>query len=126
MRRMVIILAVAVLCSAGCAAEKETGLVLHYTFDKGADSTIQDQSGHGNNGAILGGTKWATGEFGSALELNGADGYVDCGAKPSLNICKAWHCWKCWHVVLSFMCKKNFALYPLRRDMLSDHLHKGL
>ena len=86
---MVIVLVAAVLCSAGCAAEKEAGLVLHYSFDKGVDNTIQDQSGHGNDGTILGGTKWATGEFGSAIELNGADGYVDCGVKPSLDIGKA-------------------------------------
>ena len=72
---MVIILAVAVLCSIALAAEKETGLVLHYTFDKGADSILQDESGRGNNGEILGGAKRVTGKFGSALGFNGCTVY---------------------------------------------------
>ncbi len=89
MRTMVIILTVAVMCSTVLAAEKDTGLVLHYTFDKSAGSTLRDKSRSGNNGKILGGTRWVKGKFGSALEFNGKDGYVDCGAKPTLNIGKA-------------------------------------
>ena len=89
MRMMVIALTVAVMCSTAFAAEKDSGLVLHYTFDKSAGSTIQDKSESGNNGKILGGTRWVKGKFGSGLEFNGTDGYVDCGAKPSLDIGKA-------------------------------------
>ncbi|KKL04273.1 hypothetical protein LCGC14_2617730, partial [marine sediment metagenome] len=89
MRTIILVLAVAVFCSNVLAVEKETGLVLHYTFDKGAGDTVRDKSGQGNDGEILGGTRWVKGKFGSALEFNGKDGYVDCGAKPSLNIGKA-------------------------------------
>ena len=37
-------------------ANWETGLVAHYTFDEGSGSTVQDQSGNGNNGTIYGAT----------------------------------------------------------------------
>ncbi len=83
MRTVVFALVVAVCCGAVLAAEKNSGLVLHYTFDKGA---VQDQSGFGNDGKVLGGAKLVTGEFGSAMEFNGTDAYIDCGAKPTLNI----------------------------------------
>ncbi|HDY65567.1 MAG TPA: LamG domain-containing protein [Phycisphaerae bacterium] len=89
MRTIVIALAVGIMCSTALTAEKDSGLVLHYTFDKSAGNTVRDESGRGNNGEILGGTRWVKGKFGSALEFNGKDGYVDCGAKPSLNIGKA-------------------------------------
>jgi hypothetical protein len=89
MRNVILALVVAVCCGAVVAAENEAGLVLHYSFDKSADSTLRDKSGSENHGQILGGTRWVKGEFGSALEFNGTDGYIDCGAKPSLNIGKA-------------------------------------
>ncbi|KKL20915.1 hypothetical protein LCGC14_2450690, partial [marine sediment metagenome] len=65
------------------------GLVAHYSFDSGQGTAAKDRSGQGNDGEILGGTRWVKGEFGSGLEFNGTDGYVDCGAKPSLNIGKS-------------------------------------
>jgi hypothetical protein len=87
--KIVPILAILIFASAVFAAENEAGLVLHYGFDKSADSTLRDKSGSRNHGQIIGGTRWVKGEFGSALEFNGTDGYIDCGAKPSLNIGKA-------------------------------------
>ncbi len=68
MRTIIFALVVAVCCGAVLAADKDSGLVLHYTFDKGA---VQDQSGLGNDGKVLGGAKLVTGEFGSAMEFNG-------------------------------------------------------
>jgi concanavalin A-like lectin/glucanase superfamily protein len=76
-----------VLCS-GAIAMDQTGLVAHYDFDKCKGAVVPDISGHGNDGKIFGGAKQVTGDFGSALEFNGSDAYVDCGAKPSLNVGK--------------------------------------
>ena len=77
------------LGNANLAAEPEVGLVLHYTFNNTAEDPVADNSGRGNIGKIIGNGKQVTGRFGSALEFNGKDTYVDCGAKPSLNIGKA-------------------------------------
>ena len=67
-------------------AQGKSGLVAHYSFDKGQGTEVVDNSGNGNDGRILGGVKWVTGRYGSALEFNGKDGYVDCGTGESLNI----------------------------------------
>jgi len=64
----------------------DAGLVAHYPFDEGAGAVAHDRSGNGNDGKIIGGAKWTKGKFGSALEFNGKDGYVDCGMSKSLNI----------------------------------------
>ena len=77
-----VVLLVAVFGSANTVAAREIGLILHYSFDEGA---IQDRSGYSNDGEAIGDAKWVSGEFGSALEFNGKDTYVDCGAKASLN-----------------------------------------
>ena len=73
-----------VLSAAGLATEE--GIVAHYTFDEGKGAVVRDHSGHNNHGKILGGAKWVKGPYGMALELDGEDGYVDCGADESLNI----------------------------------------
>ncbi|MBW8888701.1 MAG: hypothetical protein JF616_13170 [Fibrobacteres bacterium] len=54
----------------------ENGLVARYDFDDGDGAVLHDRSGHGFDGAIQGGAKWAAGIKGSALEFNGIDAYV--------------------------------------------------
>jgi hypothetical protein len=54
MRTIIFTLVVAMCCGAGLAAEKDSGLILHYTFGEGADTTVRDKSGHGNDGTITG------------------------------------------------------------------------
>lgn len=76
------VLATVLCCYPGRSAEQ--GLVAHYSFDEGAGVVIRDQSGNGNDGKILGVATWVKGEYGSALELNGTDAYVDCGTSDSL------------------------------------------
>ena len=66
-----------------------TELVLHYAFGASDDLVERDLSGAGNDGRIIGAARRVEGAFGGALELDGTDGHVDCGAGPSLNIGKA-------------------------------------
>lgn len=55
------------------------GLVAHYTFEEGGGRVLRDHSGNGNHGKILGGAKWVKGAWGTALEFDGRDDYVQCG-----------------------------------------------
>ena len=65
-------------------------LVLHYAFsESGDDPIVRDLSGAGNDGRIVGGARRVEVESGGALELDGTDGHVDCGAGPALNIGEA-------------------------------------
>ncbi len=45
----------------------------YYSFDEAAGSTVHDESGHGHDGRLLGGTWTDAGRFGSALHLGAAD-----------------------------------------------------
>lgn len=57
---------VILLCvSLGIAAE-DADLVAYYPFDGDAE----DSSGNGNDGEIIGGSKWDKGKFGDAIHLN--------------------------------------------------------
>ena len=78
--------AVVLLAAATVAAKAEKGLVAHYTFDEGKGVVLKDHSGNGNSGMILNGAKWVKGPFGTALEFDGKDDYVNCGTPKSLNI----------------------------------------
>ncbi len=89
MRTIVIILALAAMCSIVIAAEKDTGLVLHYTFEKITDSTLQDKSGHGNDGTIKGKVDWKKEKSYSALRFNGKDTRIECPPSPSLELSDA-------------------------------------
>lgn len=79
----------AVFSYSTCATQSDPVLVLHYAFDGAKDSYVQDRSGYRNDGRIVGDASRVSGEFGTALELNGADAYVDCGVSPSLDIGKS-------------------------------------
>jgi len=64
----------------------EEGLIVHYSFDEGEGRILNDNSGFGNNGKIIGGAEWINGSFGSALKFDGKDDYVDCGKKDNWNL----------------------------------------
>jgi hypothetical protein len=58
------------------SGELKEKLIAYWSFDKGSDDEVTDDSGNGRNGTIVG-PKWAGGKFGSALEFDGVDDYVD-------------------------------------------------
>lgn len=57
-------------------------------MDEGAGDTIHDASENHMDGTIYGAT-WADGKFGSALEFDGVDDYVDCGDDPVFDMTDA-------------------------------------
>jgi len=63
-------------------------MVLYLKMDEGASNMAYDSSKYGNNGTIHGAT-WTTGKFGSALEFDGVDDYVEVPDSDSLNITDA-------------------------------------
>jgi hypothetical protein len=64
----------------------EAELMGHWKFDEGSGDTANDSSGNNNHGTLEGDPQWVEGKIGGALELNGVNDYVDCGADPSLNV----------------------------------------
>jgi hypothetical protein len=62
------------------------GLVGWWKFDEGAGQRAADASGHGLDGTLVGGPAWVEGVTGKALELDGADDYVDLGNDPRFAI----------------------------------------
>jgi hypothetical protein len=58
------------------------GLVGYWPLNEGGGTTTSDLSGNGNDGT-LNLPKWDSGKFGSALNFDGVDDYVDCG-NPSI------------------------------------------
>jgi len=61
------------------------GVVGSWHFDEGSGTIAYDYSGNGNDGTIYGATWTNDGKFGSALNFDGSDDYVDCGNDDSLN-----------------------------------------
>jgi hypothetical protein len=61
-------------------------LVGWWKFDEGMGDVAVDWSGQGNHGALEGDPQWVPGQVGGALEFNGTDDFVDCGANEVFNI----------------------------------------
>ena len=79
-------LAVTVACGLSLLAEAaQKGLVAHWDFSEGKGDVLHDRSGNSNHGTIHG-ARWVKGPWGTGLEFDGKDDYVDCGASDSLNI----------------------------------------
>jgi len=60
-------------------------LVAYWAFDEGSGNDVYDVSGNDNNGTINGAT-WGVGKFGTALQFNGQDNYVEVPSSDSLEI----------------------------------------
>jgi len=69
------------------AAGAGTDVVAHWTFDEGSGTVLHDRSGNGNDGKTSG-AKWVPNGKGYALEFDGVDDCVDCGAGPALDLRK--------------------------------------
>jgi hypothetical protein len=59
-----------------------TGLVAYYSFE----NNVQDGSGNGLDGTVMGEPTFVAGVTGLALALDGVDDYVDCGNSASFDI----------------------------------------
>jgi hypothetical protein len=60
-------------------------LVAYWTFDEGSGNAVYDTSGNDNNGTIYGAT-WGVGKYGTALQFNGQDNYVEVPSSDTLEI----------------------------------------
>ncbi|HVT80344.1 MAG TPA: hypothetical protein VHM90_06770, partial [Phycisphaerae bacterium] len=61
--------------------------LLAWKFDEGNGAQTADSTGNGNTGIFHGGVSWYTpGRSGYCIQLNGVDGYVDCGNNPQTNL----------------------------------------
>lgn len=86
------------LVSQLAAAAPDSGLLGHWRFEQGQGDVLEDSSGKGNPGDLLGG-EWARGEFGTALHFTGAD---SCAVVPQLDgldgsnelTVEAWALWE--------------------------------
>ena len=81
---------VAIGFGAPCLAEQDPSLVAYYTFEEGPGGAVKDWSGRGNHGKNKG-AKYASlaDDKRLALRFDTADGIVDCGNGPSLNLTDA-------------------------------------
>ena len=58
------------------AADPSMNLVGHWEFDDGSGTTAFDSSGNDNNGTLVNGPTWTTGQVNGSLRFDGVDDYV--------------------------------------------------
>ncbi len=73
-------------CSLTSWAQTDAGLVGWWQMDGLFDGIAVDSSGYEHHGLILGDPAWVEGLLGQALQFDGSDDYVDCGAHAQLNV----------------------------------------
>jgi hypothetical protein len=74
--KIIAVLGLLVLCRSAWAVDAN-GLVAHWKFDEGAGTTAHDSAGN-NDGTLVNGPSWVSGQVSGALEFDGVDDYVDC------------------------------------------------
>ncbi|MBM2832902.1 MAG: hypothetical protein HW406_63 [Candidatus Brocadiaceae bacterium] len=78
LRYLYVALIFVVLFLSSAFANQNEGLVAYYPFDKKTSEIVKDTSGNGNNCKIHGSVNWVSGDFGSAIGLDGESGYLEC------------------------------------------------
>jgi hypothetical protein len=84
--RVTFIISILLALCLGASVGNAGSLVGHWSFDDIQGTIVPDQSGTGNDGTINGAPLLIDGPFGTALQLDGINDYVDCGNAESLNI----------------------------------------
>ena len=72
------------LASISTAAIDKNSIMGLWLFDEGKGEEAEDVSGNGNDGMLMNDVKWGVGKFGGAVDLDGADDYVEVPDAPSL------------------------------------------
>jgi len=85
-KKMILWVSVVVVMSLVSNASAE--LVGHWKFDEGSGTKAYDSSGNGNDGTFNGNPKWVAGHFGTAVEFDGSDDWIECGNDQSLDLTK--------------------------------------
>jgi glucose/arabinose dehydrogenase len=76
----------AVIVTVSNGTGPRPGLAAGYAFDEGAGTTAADASGHGVTGTLTYGPTWTIGKYGTAVNLDGSDDYVNLGNPPALQV----------------------------------------
>jgi hypothetical protein len=74
-----------VLLSLALTNAANAELVGWWKLDEGSGTIAVDSSRNGNDGTIEGGPQWVAGQFGSGLEFDGTDDYIDLPISPLLS-----------------------------------------
>ena len=85
---ILIMLVTLVLCNLSLFCEgaiPKDNLVLYLSMDEGEGDQVEDGSGNGNDGVVIGNPAWVEGKFGIAMELDGVDDVVEVENSDSLN-----------------------------------------
>ncbi|MDQ1327048.1 MAG: hypothetical protein QG641_328 [Candidatus Poribacteria bacterium] len=83
---VVIMFVAGVLASSTHAAVDPKTVVGMWLFDDNKGTVATDSSVNKNVGTVKGTAQWVAGKFGSALQLDGKTGWVDCGDTASMAI----------------------------------------
>jgi len=83
----VCVLTIGLVVTTGLAADD--GLLAWYQFDSQDGATVPDAGGSGNAGKLVGNARVVDG----ALDLDGADGYVDCGTALDISRAGSFSVW---------------------------------
>ncbi len=79
-----VVVAVVILVAGGILIfainDKGAGPVAYWKLNEGSASSTYDSSGNANTGTLYGGVQWANGVYGSALQFDGVNDYVDAGS----------------------------------------------
>jgi hypothetical protein len=76
----------AVLTAAAVQAAAIPNLVAAYSLNEATSTTIFDNSGNTNNGTLLNGPTWVTGKYGSGVNFDGSNDFVQIADSASLDI----------------------------------------
>ncbi|MHC4726506.1 MAG: LamG domain-containing protein, partial [Planctomycetota bacterium] len=85
-RRLIYLVSLVLVLSISLTGTTKAELVGWWRFDEGSGTVANDSSGNGNDGIFNGDPQWVVGYFGSALEFDGTDDWLDCGSDPSLDL----------------------------------------
>ncbi|MHC4637407.1 MAG: LamG domain-containing protein, partial [Planctomycetota bacterium] len=76
LRLMAVAVMVVLIGTGSARADLTDGLIAHWTFDEGSGGTAYDSVG-GNDGTLVNGPIWTTGQIDGALEFDGSNDYVE-------------------------------------------------
>jgi hypothetical protein len=77
---LISVLMLSLACTSYALAEE--GLIAYYAME----NDVNDSSGNGFDGIIMGDPNFVAGHDGNALDLDGIDDYVDCGYDPLFDV----------------------------------------
>ncbi len=86
-----LLMGLAALIQVGAAFGADPSLIGYWPMDEGTGTVAYDVSGNGNNGTLsrtATGTlpTWVGGKFGSSVQLNGSNNWIDCGNAPIFDL----------------------------------------